>query len=258
MEQLKYSIIAVLILSLVSCQSAFDFGDDGLIPYDDIFTNYDLSSSYMNTCYQGMSSIEWNYGTGTFMAVYTDEAQDANDVDADNLALKYYNGEMSVNNTMFTSGHYSILLKAIYNCNVFIKNIGQLEFYTLEDNRKWWPAEARILRAHYYLQLIKRYGPMPYLDEHNFEDYDFSSIERPTFYSNVESIIKDCRDAIAIGGDKLPWRVSIPSDNGRATKAMAYAVMSQAILYAASPLWNDGVNHCHHKRSYGRIGGGQL
>lgn len=66
-------------------------------------------------------------------------------------------------------------------------------------------------------------------------------MERPTFYENVKAIMADCDAAIAI--PELLFRQVPGLQEGKMTKAVAYAIKSQAILYAASPLWNDGNNY---------------
>jgi hypothetical protein len=66
---------------------------------------------------------------------------------------------------------------------------------------------------------------------------DFSGLSRPTFDSCVQFIVKDCNDAIA--EQNLPYRITTSEpDRARFTKAVAYAIKSEALLFNASPLWN--------------------
>ncbi len=65
---------------------------------------------------------------------------------------------------------------------------------------------------------------------------DFSGLKRNSFDECVRFIVKDCQEAIV--EPNLPWRNLVETDRARMTKAVAYAIMSEATLFNASPLWN--------------------
>jgi hypothetical protein len=72
-------------------------------------------------------------------------------------------------------------------------------------------------------------------------DYDYTQLQRESFKKCVDSIIKDCNEALAT--PEFPWRITAPNEAFRFTKAIAAAVKSSAILFAASDLWNEGENY---------------
>ena len=45
-----------------------------------------------------------------------------------------------------------------FKCNVFIESMKTATVYASEEKKQGWVAQARTLRALYYLQLIKRFG----------------------------------------------------------------------------------------------------
>lgn len=233
----RYIHILSLAACLYSCDNLFYFGDDGTLTYENVFSDYALTGKYLNTCYSYMPNFANSSAGGTFLAVFTDEAQDADDV-LNSSAMKYYNGGMSSANNLLDSGLYDQLWNGIRACNIFLANIDNVPNMRVEEHRSKWKGEALVLRAYYYLQLIKRFGPMPIIKNDLPLDYDYSQVSRPSFYENVKEIIDDCDKAIQ--EEHLPMRVTLETDNGSVTKAMAYAIKSQAMLYAASPLWNDG------------------
>ena len=98
-----------------------------------------------------------------------------------------------------------------------------------------------MLRAYYAWELIKHYGPLPIIRTSNTEGYDYSKDVRPSFYECVKDIIADCDKAL--NEPELLWREENSTENGSMTRGIAYAIKSQAILYAASPLWCDGEDH---------------
>src|SRR5690606_9625261 len=92
------------------------------------------------------------------------------------------------------------------------------------------------LRAFFYLELVKKYGPLPIFDQPLESDFNYTSLTRPTFQEVTDFIVADC-DA-ALSNPALPLRVTSEGERGRFTKAVAHAIKSEALLYNASPLWN--------------------
>lgn len=117
--------------------------------------------------------------------------------------------------------------------------------------------ELRVLRAFYYLQATRLYGDFPIWESYNIDyikeeqtfisdGYPLNNV-KPVFHSDLRRnpaaevfkyIVSECQSAIANG--RLPWHQT--SDKNRMTLAIACAIMSQASLYAASPLYNGGEN----------------
>jgi len=216
---------------LFSCESIFDYNSDGRVNYDEVFSYYSMTGYAMNACYNYRPLYTYK------KAIYTDEAQDANDVNGSS-ALKYYQGEMSSIHNYLTGNDYNTLYEGIRKCNVFLKNEGKLDIsdYDIPENKSRWRGEAFLLRAYYAWELIKRYGPLPIMKNVIPQDFDFASMQRPSFADAVQSIMDDIDSALAEQG--LKWRIIISSESGSVTRSMAYALKSEITLFAASPLWN--------------------
>lgn len=225
---------------LNSCNDIYDYGDNGTLNYDIIFSDFKSTGYFLNKAYSYMPRYGSNSAGGTFLASFTDEAQDAQAI-VNSPSLEYYNGKMSSSVNMLDGTLYSKLYEGIRICNIFLENIDNATNMQVESYRSKWKGEAYILRAFYYLQLIKHFGPVPIIKENLPIDYDFSKISRPTFYENVKAIIDDCE--LALKEPELPMRVNLDVEKGSMSRSVAYAIMSQAILYAASPLWCDGKNY---------------
>jgi hypothetical protein len=66
-------------------------------------------------------------------------------------------------------------------------------------------------------------------------------VKRATYYETVQFIMADCDSALAC--KDLPWRITTSDEAGRLPKALACAIKSRMILYAASPLYCGDNNY---------------
>ncbi|MEX2336064.1 MAG: RagB/SusD family nutrient uptake outer membrane protein [Fulvivirga sp.] len=102
--------------------------------------------------------------------------------------------------------------------------------------------EAKFIRAYYYFSMVKRYGGVPIISE--VQNYtpgaDITELEVPR---NTE---KEAYDFIATDLDEAASLLPETNIRGRATKHVALALKSRAMLYAASsaeyfPVQMDGI-----------------
>jgi hypothetical protein len=235
----KYIIILLIGAGVfMSCQKQLDLPTDGRITMNEIFNNYDRTRGYLNSCY--------GYCPAPYMdrSSYTDEAQDADDITSGSKYSYWYNGGItSVNYSDYSAdgSPWGNLYTGIRKCNVFLENIGASKTIASEEEKKSWIAQAHVLRALYYLQLIKRYGGVPIFDKSLPVGHDFSKDDKATFNQVVTFILNDCDSALKVPAARpgFPWQI-YDNQYGIMSRAVAYAIKSEAVLYAASPLWSDG------------------
>lgn len=232
---------AALAVAMASCTEITDY-PDGSIPFDEIFQSEIQTAGWLNNCYVPMTSASFGsaYGSNkSFLDAATDNAQDVDDVEGGAMA-QWNNGLATISNNPLTAlDKWEKYYEGIANCNILIHNIDNA--YILEDgNRQRYRAEAYGLRAYYYLQLAKIYGGVPLiLDQKDDSDYDYSKVRPATFSEVVRQILADCQEVLDC--EYVDWRSgSSDSDLMRINTAIASAIMSEAALYAASPLNNDG------------------
>lgn len=224
---------------------------DGKISIDDVFADSVKVGAFLNTCYsnlpvKGTRYYFWNRGP----VVWSDDAWDT-DAEAEPTLMsgRLYNGDATAGNhpaldvsEQDGNGKYwGRYWTAIRNCALFISRIDSANV-TNQTDRKRWRAEAHLLRAYYYSELLKWFGAAVPVERapHSFTD-DFSKLQKESYYNVVKFIIEDCDAALAT--EELPWRITISSESGRVTKALAEAIKSKMILFAASPLYNEGKNY---------------
>ncbi len=235
---MKKLLICTLFImcNITGCKKKFlDITPDGRMTLNDVFNNEDRTGAYLNRVYSHIPSYYWFYSFYAFLAGISDEAHDS-DVGNENSSMaSLWLGNALTPSYDPTGDSYSALWGGIYDANVFLQNIDDANVTT--GNRKSrYKAEAYALRAFYYFELIKKYGPLPFIDKPFESDFDYTQLKRPTFQEVTNSIISDC-DA-AINNPALPLRITSDNERGRFTKAIAYAIKSQVLLYNASPLWN--------------------
>ncbi len=101
-----------------------------------------------------------------------------------------------------------------------------------EAYKKQVVAEVKFLRALMYMEMLKRYGGVPIVDQ-MFEPGEAVNVPRSSFEDCVKFILKNLDEAIP----NLPPIYSA-SQTGRATSVAALALKSEVLLYAASPQYN--------------------
>lgn len=235
---IAFSLLSICISSdFVACTAIEEYSD-GSFSFDEIFKNAKKTGGYMNTCYSHLLSGGNCYGN-SFLASFSDEAQDANDV-VDGVANQWSMGRASAYSNPIGTGFWSQCYLGIRNCNILLANIDSASV-TYESDRRSYKAQAHALRAYYYLQIIKRYGGAPIVTQQLPLDYDYSKIGRSSFSECARQIFSDCDSALAADNADLMWfSGTSTSFRSRMSKAIASAIKSQTALYAASPLWNDG------------------
>ena len=245
MKKILLLTVATIALVIGCNKDPLDITPDGKITLEDVFKDKDRTEAYLNSAYNYIPSYFWKYSFFSFLAGITDEAGDA-DVgnNAGNIASAWITGALSPSfNPLEAYGgqgngtnRYATYWMGIRETNVFLANINTAAVAS-EDYRTRFIAEAKVLRSFYYLELIKQFGAMPIVDKPFDLTTDYAKLTRPTFQECVNFIVKNCDEAIAT--PTLPVRISIETERGRFTKAIAYAIKSQALLYNASPLWNS-------------------
>lgn len=239
--------MVVLLAMAISCKKdPLDITPDGRLTIKAVFENEIQTEAFLNTVYSSIPSYFAGYSWYSFLSPLSDESQDSdvgNEV-GNGVTGRWIVGSLTPSDDPTTFGsasvntdHYTSFWAGIRNANVFLQNIDNAKVSDA-GKRSRLKAEAQILRAFYYWELIKKYGPMPVVDKPFEPGFDYSVLTRPSFQTNIDFIVKDC-DA-AISNPDLPIRITQASEGSRFSKAVAYAIKSEALLYNASPLWNPG------------------
>ncbi|MCE9106033.1 RagB/SusD family nutrient uptake outer membrane protein [Bacteroides pyogenes] len=114
---------------------------------------------------------------------------------------------------------------------VYLENVDRVHDMTTEE-KAVGKAEAKVLIAYHYTQMLRYYGGMPWID-HAYKASDDMKMPRMTVQETVDKIVSLLDEAASV----LPWEVDAAED-GRVTAAAALALKSRVLQFAASPLFN--------------------
>ena len=126
---------------------------------------------------------------------------------------------------------YWAMIRVLNNC---LKRFPTAAFES-ESERELCTAEARVLRAFYYLQMVKFYGDLPIITDVYGINTNYAGLERKPAYEVLQHIVEECE--MALDSPNLPWTLTSIQMKNRMTKGIACAIISQASLFAASPLF---------------------
>lgn len=243
-------IILSLVLVFSNCTDALDMAPDGNMQMDEVLSDPDKVEALLNRCYEKIPQKGYSYWFFESLIVaasddgYTsDEGQGVptTGVYSDNNSARHHEiRDAHDGHGGNNGGYWGNSWQQIRLCSQFIELIDEAAVNN-ETDRGRFKAEAHILRAFHYMELIKWFGKVPILDQTVPFDTDFSVMTRASVYDVAKFIISDCDAALA--ESNLPWRIVDPNDAMRVTKALALALKTKAMLFAASPLHNEGQNH---------------
>ncbi|QHW00369.1 RagB/SusD family nutrient uptake outer membrane protein [Spirosoma endbachense] len=126
---------------------------------------------------------------------------------------------------------YYIRWIALRQINLVLKRINEVPDAD-EAYKKQVIAEVKSLRALNYLEMLKRYGGVPIVDQ-VYEPGEKAVVPRSSFSDCVKFVVKDIDESVP----NLP-AVYSASQTGRVTALVALAIKAEVLLYAASPQYN--------------------
>ena len=118
--------------------------------------------------------------------------------------------------------HYA----AIKDCNIIIDTIHTIPFGTQTALKHQYKAEARVLRALWYFNLVRLYGQVP-LVLHVQDIYNEAAIQ--VFRSPVDTVYAQIIRDLTYGVDSLPTSY-VGANVGRVTKGAALSLLSKVYL----------------------------
>jgi hypothetical protein len=144
---------------------------------------------------------------------------------------KYITGAITATSNPVAQTHpWRFYYESIRKANMFLANIDKTPM-TAEEKKNSMN-EARFLRAYYYHELFRWFGPLVISTE-PADPFAFAETKRESLKTTIDFIVSEF-DALSQEG-VLPERWT-GSDYGRITRSAAMAYKARTLLYAASPL----------------------
>ncbi len=224
---------------LSSCKDDMDYNE--FINYDeeDIFTSFDRTEAFVTQIYSYLDYDFGNYG-GAMLASATDEADY---VWSSSEIHDFYNGAWSASNAK--SDMWSTAYTAIRAVNYYLSEAADQTFADYQYNEDYseemtkyenYQYEVRFLRAYFYFNLVRQYGDVPFTTDVLTTD-EANTLSRTSASTIFDFIVSECDDI----SNYLPVNYEHYSVNeaSRVTRIAALALKARALLYEASPLFNE-------------------
>ena len=242
----KTIILYTAIISLLafsSCDGELDYSEVTSYDKSQVFESFSRTGQFVTDIYGRMDTDLGKYDNA-MLASATDES----DFALTRSSIKdFYNGSWSPTNSKYEVWFYSY--GTIRASNFYLESS---EGQTFEGNKydkdyseqfnkfTRYQYEVRFLRALAFFNLVRQYGGIP-LTKTVIEAKEGVQIPRNTTAEVFDFIISEC-DEIA---DKLPidytklTNDAAANETGRVTKITVLALKARALLYYASPLFNE-------------------
>lgn len=249
--RINYFVMTIISsIIFVSC-SYLDYDEtNGLKTKEDMYKYFGSTENMLNHVYSYMPQ-----DFGTIGNAMRDCASDDAEFGASGATVQIFNnGNWS---PIKTTDNAWFLYYGIRAANNFIDEIAKVDFsrYKHDGSYKNWikklkyfPYEGRVLRAHYFFELARRYGdiamPLTVLDQN-----EANSIGKTAFADVINFIVDECSEAASNNNLPDSYENEPGAQIGRVTKGFALAVKSKALLYAASKLHNPSMNTDLWKKS---------
>ncbi len=243
-SNLNYLFIGFIITILMSCED-LKFGNNFLekpnsdnVSIDTVFASKKYADQALNQFYKSlwdfMPTLRGCHPEGLILDAYTDLGY------ADVVSWRRGDFDASSNCIHFPffpfhhqikeiTGNPSFGIRKAY---IYIENVDKVPDMSDEEKRVR-KAEAKVVIASHYVQLIRFYGGMPWLD-HSYQADEILQFKRMTLEETVKKTI-DLLDEAAVD---LPWHTS-NEEYGHLTAAAAKALKFRLLLFVASPLFNN-------------------
>lgn len=195
-----------------------------------------------NAVYSSLPNLHTRL-SNSYLDAATDDGVATRDRGGNGSLENYRNGSLSPDNIAELDGTaWTNFYKGIRRANLFLEKIEGYPSSTLlpKDEIVRMKSEARLLRAYFYFELMKRWGGVPLLGDKVFnydEDWNISrsSIDKCAQYI-LDEISEENSSSCYAG---LYDVAEIPASMvGRMNKGVAKALISRLKLYLASPLYN--------------------
>lgn len=232
MKLKQYTLLMFgVVLTLLSCEESQFLNTKPLnaITEEAVFTDPALARASLLTIYGNIPRVFSRNGGIPLDMNARDAAHSFPWGFVNNLRNNDYN---AANANFIIQGFWNNNYAYIRQANTFLEGLDESQFE--EGTKKTFKAEARFLRAVFYLELYRFFGGVPIITQaQSLSDNSAYNVKRNTAEETVDFIV----DEFTAAAEDLPveWK---GVDKGRAEKGAALGMKARVLLHAAS-LQND-------------------
>ncbi len=170
-----------------------------------------------------------------------DDACDIGDIGTPSRRIQINNLNPDANNGMITA-FWPQFYQAIGAANSAINGIGSIDI-TNQTKVNQLEAEARIIRAHCYYQLVRLFGDIPYVGEFVTDPSSVSDISKTPVEEVYQHIIDDCEFAVDNLPDQYPNDIRSRPTAGAAKTMLASVYLTLHQYDKAAQYAEDVINN---------------
>lgn len=239
------SLFVVSVLLLMGCSDYLDtVPKNDIETIETIFEKREDVDKWVETCYYILTSDYTSLFTnpakagadeivsGDFIRQYVSNNGWAKTWDALLIADGLQMAQEPYCNVWKNDAYYA----GIRYCNIFLENIHRT--YNMEDSeKKLWSAEIKALKAQYYFELMRRYGPIILVPQNIDLSESTAMMQQPR--SAVDTVVKHI---VALCDEAMlylpPMQHKDQARHAFHNLESAATLKAMALFYAASPLFN--------------------
>ncbi len=239
---MKKLFIAFTSLILLSCNNDFlDQVPDDRLTFEDTFNKKNTVQQYLANIYSRIPNEFQQRSLGANSGPWIAGSDEGEYVFNSNFANRLNTGDW--NATSFeVSRLWTNFYRGIRAASTFIANVEKCQDCTPEDILQY-TTEARVLRAFYYYNLMRTWGPVILLGDSPIPpdaNLDELGLKRNSIDEVSAYIVSEIDLALQAYPD---IRFEITSDDGRLQAPFAMFVKEKTLLFAASPLFNGNTDY---------------
>lgn len=259
------SMFFIVCFTLTSCTDYLDRDSDSVLSEEDAFKNFNNFQGFIEVMYNVIPDIakhnwvsSFNWGEDEVITTGNGENLMGYAIDGGNYRSYINKGDCfldrnwSVDGDRFNKSLWGGGWYAIRQANLGLEALekGMLKDATQEE-QNFIKGQLYFFRAWFYFQLTSYWGGLPYLESVIAPDAQFN-LPRETYQENAEKMAADFQraaDLLPIDWDNTATGSRTKGNNAlRPNKIWALSYLGKALLYAGSPLMENGANN--NNRSY--------
>ncbi|TKC07978.1 RagB/SusD family nutrient uptake outer membrane protein [Pedobacter polaris] len=253
MKKILYITLVASLTLASSCKKGFlDQVPDDRLTLDQTFTTRITAEKFLANVYSQIPDEfgQRNPNTGRNAGVWTGSSDEAEWVWGFNQCNNINIGSWDANSG-FVNDYWNNFYRGIRSATFFMANIDKVNQDITPQLITQYKNEARALRAMYYFYLIRTYGPVVIIGDNAIEpDAPTESLHLPR--SSFDECVNYITSELDAAAANLPVTPSNNDNYGRITKGMALSYKLQALLLAASPLYNGNADLAGLKNKDGK------
>lgn len=246
MKNINKIFLILSAMIFMSCSDYLERTPSAELNEEEVFSDFQLSRQYLLGLYQTLrggfqefNMSDTNDGWGYDLTSNMDDHVMGSKTDNSTFELitgGWMRRSESENwgNALAVSRKWRFTYQSIRAINIFLENYSKVPLNTDEERDEMdnMVGEAYFLRAHHYLELVRRWGGVP-LVTRVIDANEDQRISRSDINECIKQIVSDCDEAANL----LDTEVSSAQWLGRVTKGAALGVKARALLWGASQYW---------------------